>query len=80
MPVDQTPILFASPEKIDPLADAEMVPVFLVPIAAAEQGYFLKRLDQRPTGAKGMKDIGIGLPFEITDKIAENKTEIDQHQ
>ena len=60
MPANQRPVSFTTLEEINPLANAEMMPIFFVPVAAAELGYFFKGSDKRPAGPLDGKNISIG--------------------
>jgi hypothetical protein len=71
-------IRLAAPQKIDPLTDAEMVPVRFLCRLAGDGHNFLECGDQRVCAVKQGVDKGIGLAFEVAHEISENESEINQ--
>ena len=77
---DEAGIGLAPLEKGDPLAEAEMVPVLLLAVTAAQRGDPFERSHQRPAGALHAEHVEIGLALEITHEIAEHEAEPDDEE
>ena len=73
-------IVFTLLEEIDTLPDAEMMPVLFFPVAAAQQGNFFERCDERAACAESVEDLEIGLAFKMADEITKNEAKIEEHK
>ena len=63
---------------IYPFCNAEVMPVGPVRRLSAGYRYFFKGRDQRFGAVEKGVNVGVGLAFEISHKISENKAKIDQ--
>ena len=68
-----------SPQYVDPLPDAEMVPARQVSDLAAESGDFFQGADNLPGASKNLGRIQVRLPFEVAHEEPHDIAEVEDH-